>query len=179
MTKNFVDYHLPFGNKYNSPRMGVIHGMGEWIIIDKIQSQWFDEEKNLDIPAGQYHATEFLRRRGLSAHVLVSPSILIRIREDNQGAFHAGGHNTDTLGAEFLIPGIWHYNEYIALMKSNENWLTEKQFNMGLALFNGWVTKYNWPVDAVRTHHEISPERKNDPGNGFPLEEFRSGLHII
>jgi len=172
----YVDYHLPFGSKTNTPTRGIIHAMGEWIVIDEGQAKWFDEEKDLDIPAGHYHATEFLRRRGLSAHVLVSPSILIRMREDNQGAYHARGYNQNTIGVEFLVPGIWHYNDFMPLMKSNEDWLTATQFELGVGLFNQFIKKWLWKPDAVTTHHLISPERKQDPGNGFPLKAFLDRL---
>ena len=175
----YVDYHLPFGSKKNKPTKGVIHAMSEWIIIDEGQSKWFDEERDLDIPAGHYHATEFLKRIRLSPHVLVSPSILIRLREDNQGGYHARGYNVNTIGVEFLVPGIWHYEDFKNLMQSDEDWLSDNQFRMGVDLFNQFIMKWSWPPGSVTTHHLLSPERKYDPGNGFPLERFLNELVII
>ena len=57
-------------------------------------------------------------------------------------------------------------------MQSDEDWLTAKQFELGVGLFNQFITKWMWPPGSVTTHHLLSPERKHDPGNGFPLKEF-------
>ncbi len=174
----YVNKPLIYGREYNTPKLIVLHAMGEWIIIDETQAKWF-KDNDYDIPAGVYHCTEFLLRRRLSAHVLVSPSILIRCREDHQGAWHAGKDNKNSLGIEFCVPGVWHYNDFTVLMKSEQEWLTEQQYEIGLDQLNNWLVKYNLTPDVVDTHARLDPTRKCDPGGGFPLKRFKSELIII
>src|SRR5690606_28750529 len=76
----------PFGAAHQTPKRIIVHAMSEWI-------------------NGMY-APDFLLSVGLSAHALVTPDgDIIKCREDTQGAFHAKGLNTDSLGIEFLLPG--------------------------------------------------------------------------
>lgn len=148
------------GNIHNDPKRIVIHAMGEFI-----------EYEN-----GEHvHAYELLRKLGYSAHRLITPSgDVIKLREDTQGAYHAKGHNTNTLGVEFLVPGVHDYESFLAALKTP--YMTPSQFKMGVTVVKAWMIRWDIELEDVVTHSEIDPSRKYDPGTGFPLEEFKDEL---
>jgi N-acetyl-anhydromuramyl-L-alanine amidase AmpD len=149
---------LERGSDHNAPAMIVVHAMGEYI-----------DTENED-----YHAVEWLRKLGLSAHAFVTPSgIVIKSREFSQGAYHAKGYNTNTLGVEFLVPGLHNYKSFIDAIKTP--WCSENQFNAGLKLCGEWIARMSGekdPVKVVKRHSDLDPTRKIDPGSGFNFHKF-------
>ena len=128
------------------PNMIVVHAMGEYIAGDK----WQD------------HAVQFLDKQKLSAHSLIAPDgTNYRCREDIETAYHAKGHNTDTLGIEFLVPGSHTYASFLEALKSD--FTNELQYQVGLKQIKDWLSE--WPIKKVVAHSTLSPERKVDPGD--------------
>ncbi len=145
---------LEAGASENKPRMIVVHAMGEFI-LDK----------------HPIHASDFLPKYGLSAHVLVEPEgDLIICREEDQGAYHARGFNTDSLGIEFLVQGHHNYASFIEAIKSP--YVLPEQWEAGIAHVRHWVNKYDIHRSKVVRHSDISPGRKVDPGAGFQWDRF-------
>lgn len=141
-------------SRVNTPRMVVIHSMGEFLLDPH-----------------PIHATDFLEKIGLSAHALVAPSGDIYIcRDDDQGAYHAKGYNRDSLGIEFLVPGHHTYASFLETIKSP--WVLEEQWKAGVEAVQDWVVAYDIPRSKVVKHSDISPGRKVDPGAGFLWEQF-------
>ena len=102
--------HLKHGPKNNNPKRIIVHAMGQHIVQDN------------DI----LFAPDFLDSVGLSAHCLIDPSgEVIRCRNDNEGAWHAKGFNTDSLGIEFLVEGVHDYASFLEAIKSN--YITQKR----------------------------------------------------
>ena len=123
----------------------------------------------------QIHAVDFLREIGLSAHAFVQPNgVLIRSRKDEEGAYHAKGHNTDTLGVEFLVKGVHTYDEFISAI--DKPYLTDEQYYSGQKLVKGWMIKWNIKYNNVLLHSDVSPERKKDAGTGFVNSGFFDDL---
>lgn len=148
-----VNILLPYGAPEQTPNRIVIHAMGEFIDDGQIISPAWD----------------FLRQHRLSAHVLITPSgVRIRQRKDTQGAHHARGYNTDSLGIEFLVPGIHNYSTFLSAMKTD--YLTNKAFKSGVEQVIEWIDTYE--IVNIDTHHQLDPDRKVDPGDGFPLDRF-------
>ncbi len=159
----------------NTPKLLVIHAMGEIIRIDQEAHDWYKVNKGMNIPIRDYHAYEWLKFRGFSAHGLIAPNgMLIKCREDDQGASHAKGHNVNSLGYEFLVKGIHTYAIFIETMKTD--WLTNFQFTVGVELFKRKMSKWSIDTNKVTTHHILTPTKKEDPGSGFPLNEFKTSL---
>jgi len=151
-----MNRHLPFGAKFQSPNKIIVHSMGE-IIIDKIK----------------YSAVEWLEKLRLSAHALITPDgEVMRCREDHEGAYHARGFNTDSLGVEFLVPGKHNYSTF--LKEIEKDWVTDAQYEAGTVLLKNWMAKFN--INRVERHSDVSPGRKVDPGNGFKWNDFLRGL---
>lgn len=154
--------HLEHGASTQTPKLIVLHAMGEFIGGDDWKS----------------HAVQFLDNKGYSAHSLIAPentkepATNYRLREDNEGAYHAKGFNTDSLGMEFLVQGQHTYATFLEAMKTK--YLTEEQFQLGLAQVREWLNA--WPIEKITRHSDLSPERKVDPGIGFPYQDF---LHEI
>jgi N-acetyl-anhydromuramyl-L-alanine amidase AmpD len=94
----------------------------------------------------------------------------VRLREDTQGGYHARGHNKNSLGIEFLLPGFHNYNTFLSAIK--EPYLTQAQFRTGIMVVKDWMLTYGIGLNNIYTHSQVDPERKKDPGGGFPLNNF-------
>lgn len=137
----------------------VLHCMGEFI-----------DTENED-----YYATDWLKYKKYSAHRMVTPTgTVIRCVPDEYVAWHARDYNSFALGVEFLVPGLHNWITFVKAIKNN--YVSSGQFAAGVWQVNQWLKDYSISVDNVVTHQEIDPKRKNDPGPGFPLAEFKSKL---
>jgi len=137
-----------------SPRMVVIHAMGEFLL-----------------DPNPIHATDFLEKLGLSAHALVDPNGDVYItRDDDQGAYHARGYNKESFGIEFLVEGYHTYGTFLEAIKTD--WITEAQWDAGIITVKKWISNYHIPREKVVRHFDISPGRKVDPGTGFNWHKF-------
>jgi N-acetyl-anhydromuramyl-L-alanine amidase AmpD len=164
------------GAKSQNPKKVIIHAMGEYILIDKSQEKSF-KTLGKDLPAGTYHASEFLERIGLSAHYLQEPNgSFIKTRLTIQGAFHAKGFNSDSIGIEVLVKGVWSYINFEQLMKSDKDWVTDLQYKTLPILCNGIIDYFSMKEGSFYRHSDLSPERKFDPGHGFHWEKFKGQL---
>ncbi|MCK5606864.1 N-acetylmuramoyl-L-alanine amidase [Candidatus Pacearchaeota archaeon] len=145
---------LPNGPKKQVPKRIILHAMGEYIVFDS------GEKK---------HAYDFLKSIGLSVHALICPDgTVIRCREDTQGAWHAKGHNKDSLGVEFLVEGNYNYASFIKAIK--KPYITFEQHVAGVELVRDWCSTYG--ITSIEEHRALSPKRKYDLGRGFPLKQF-------
>ena len=152
-----IHTRLRKGNRYNDPKLIVVHAMGEFI-------------KDPD----PLHAVQFLKNYGLSAHALATSDGDIYIcRDPSQGAYHAKGFNTNSLGYEFLVAGEHDYGSFIDKIKTD--WVTEEQWNAGVKVVRGWMKDYG--IDDVVRHSDISPGRQLDPGAGFLWTAFIEEIH--
>jgi N-acetyl-anhydromuramyl-L-alanine amidase AmpD len=153
---NIARIPLPAGRTYLKATRGVIHCMAEFVSFE----------------GQEYYAPEFLRMKGWSAHKFCTPSgTIIRCRENNQGAYHAAarGHNKISLGFEFLVAGVHDYESFIEAIK--KPYLTEAQYDAGVKdIRKDWIEKEGI-LDYVR-HSIIDPLKKQDPGVGFPWDDF-------
>ena len=144
---------LEAGAQSQSPSRIVVHAMAEFI----------------DTEPHDYHAVEWLRKLGLSAHTCITPSgVVIRSRRDDEGAYHAKGFNTDSLGVEFLVAGIHTYPTFLDAMK--KKYLTPVQYRAGVELVREWRDRHE--ITTIDRHSDLSPGRKADPDRGFPWEQF-------
>ena len=149
-----INEPLEAGNKYNKPKMIVVHAMGEFLLDPH-----------------PIHASDFLAKLGLSAHALVAPNGDVYIcRDDDEGAYHARGYNTDSLGIEFLVEGHHNYGSFLEAIKAD--WVTIAQWDAGIHVVHDWVHEYEIPTEKIVRHSDISPGRKVDPGAGFKWTKF-------
>ena len=138
------------GSNYNTPNTVIIHAIGEFIHYD----------------GRILHAVDFLREIGLSAHALIcTDGSVIQCRELNQGAYHAKGHNSHSIGIEFLVPGVHTYGSFIEAI--SKPYLTDAQFETGIELCRNWGAGRE-----MQRHSDVDPARKKDPGEGFPWVKF-------
>jgi N-acetyl-anhydromuramyl-L-alanine amidase AmpD len=145
-----------FGASSNTPKMIVVHSMGEFITDPH-----------------PIHATDFLIKMGYSAHALVSPNGDIYIcRDDDQGAYHARGYNTDSLGVEVLVEGNHNYGTFLETIKTD--WVKPEQMVALTKVVKNWLSAYD--IKRLVRHSDISPGRKVDPGDGFDWDGFIKGV---
>lgn len=156
-----INHPLSRGVLSQDPRRGIIHAMAEYIFWE---GKW-------------RHASEFLEMIGLSAHALGLPNgDIMKCRDWTQGAYHAKGHNVDTLGYEWLVEGEHDYESFTKAIQAP--YLTDKQFSSGCEYIRKeWVEGCG--ILEYGRHSDVSPERKVDPGNGFPWDEFLQNIGVI
>lgn len=155
-----IEYtHLIHGGSYlQLPDTIIVHAMGEFILTDPPRN-----------------AVSYLNYAKLSAHSVIAPDgTNYRCREDTEIAWHAKGHNTNTLGIEFLVPGDHNYASFVEAIK--HDYVTEEAYQAGLAQIKDWL--HNWPIKTIKRHSDVSPERKVDPGAGFPWQRLMSDLRM-
>ena len=130
---------------YN-PKEVIIHAHGEYLYY---KSKW-------------YHFLDFQDYRGLSAHYWITPSgVIIERVSPNKVAWHAKGVNKTSIGIEFIVPGaIKEYKQFTD--KIQTDWVSPEQFKAGVYLVNSLGL-------PIRRHSDQAPDRKVDPGTGFPF----------
>lgn len=122
------------------------------------------------------HAVDFLKNIGLSVHAMITPDgKIIRCRNDNEGAYHAKGNNTNTLGVEFLVKGEHTYSSFLSAIHKTD-YICEEQYRIGTWFIREWLSKHD--ISGVFTHRFLSPGRKFDPGPGFPLNQFEKDIGV-
>jgi len=72
------------------------------------------------------------------------------------------------------MEGLHTYNEFIEKLKTS--WITDIQLKNTAYIVSSWVIKWDIPIENVVTHAQIDPSRKHDPGEGFPMVEFKELL---
>jgi len=160
-----VDRHLPHGDHWpdgtptgeQTPKRVVVHAMAYQI----------------DYKGERLYAATFLERMGLSAHLLIAPDgTPIRCRGDREIAWHAKGFNQDSLGVEVLVPDVYNYDAFLTGI--DDPWVRKRQYITTVAAVRDWCNE--WGIAPERgtldRHSDIDPERKSDPGQGFPWERM-------
>ena len=157
---DIINAHIPYGGGKQRPTEIIVHCMGEHI----------QNEKN---PEVYDHAVAFLNEYKLSAHALIAPNgDIYRCRFDEEQAWHARGHNKNTLGIEFLVEGEHDYGSFVDTIK--RPYLTKLQMESGLLMVKDWLQLHD--IKSIKRHSDISPGRKVDPGAGFPWDHFLGKL---
>lgn len=147
--------HSSYGGAHQTPKTIIVHAMGEYVMADNGTD--FD------------HAPEFLERMQLSAHALAAPDgTIIRCRNDDEGAYHAHGFNTDSLGIEILVAGQHDYGSFVNAI--SKPYLTDAQYVAVVKQCREWIGKHG--ITSIVRHSDVSPGRKIDPGAGFDFVKF-------
>ena len=150
---------LSSGREKQYPQRIVVHCMAEYI----------------DTDGRDYSAVEFLDKIGLSVHALITPSgVVIRCRDDGQGAWHARGYNTNSLGVEIMVPGLHTYESFLTAIKTR--YYTPRQYEALKELCISWANTHD--IVHIDRHSDISPNRKHDPGDGFPWTSFVDEINL-
>lgn len=163
----FIRLYLPHGGGDQVPTRVIIHAMAEYIDLDATTAARFGLE------AGPLHALHYLMAAKLSAHALITPAgDVLLTRDPSLQAWHALDHNQDTLGVEFLVPGAHGYAGFLEAIA--DDYLTAAAYSAGIDLVGDWLDNYS--ISDITTHQAIDPDRKQDPGAGFPFQRFIEDL---
>ena len=160
------ELYTGIGGGDQDPNLLVIHSMGEYIVTDGSYK---------DIPAGTYHAHEWLQKDGTSAHFLLRPDgSFIKQRSTKKVCWHARGFNQDSVGIEVLVPGEYNYGTFLKAIK--EDWVTNAQYASLIEMSQGIIDFFS--IHKVARHSDLSPDRKFDPGAGFKWQYFLENLKL-
>ena len=151
---SWIERPLIHGGGAQRPRRIVVHAMCA----------------EIDYEGSRIDAAALLDRLKLSAHVLIQPDgTAIRCRRDDQVAWHAKGHNTDSLGVEVLVP--WAYDLDGLKRVTAEKWVSTAQFGALASIITIWKRVHR--IERIDRHSDLDPERRFfDPGQGFPWVEL-------
>ncbi len=107
----------------------------------------------------------------ISTHYLISRSgIIFQMVPDDKRAWHAGVSrwgsiedvNSHSIGIEFQCAGKGDVYEPF----------TKEQIQSGIELCHRLVNRYHISPENIVGHEHVAPERKTDPGSGFPWHLF-------
>lgn len=158
-----IELLIPYGGGDQIPDSIVVHAMAEYILL---------EGRRIHASAFLF-VTPWIIETELSAHILVTPKgDVLRSHPDNKIAWHAKGHNTNSLGIEFLVEGGYNYINFINRIRTP--YLTAEQYTAGVEVVNYWQSLHE--IQAVDRHSDLSPDRKVDPGDGFPWMDFKGRI---
>jgi len=150
------------GSLTQTPNTLILHAIGEWFMVDE----------------SLLRAHDFITSIGLSAHYYIYPNgEVIQQRELTQGAYHAKGHNRNSIGVEFCVPGIYssvRYPRFLDEMKIN--YVSDLAYESALTVCRDAIAQHS--IKTVTTHTAVDPNRKKDPGTGFPLQRFLNDLDM-
>ncbi len=159
---NVIEKDLPWSRPRRQRIEGaIIHAMGEKI--------------------GEVPAWDFLNKSpeftggALSAHCLIHPNgDITRCVPDDERAWHAGHSRFGTLdnlnetflGAEFLLPGEWQYDEFKREMHRGNVGFTDEQYEAGGELYAQWMREHGFDRSRVVTHAQVAGDDVRGPGLG-------------
>jgi len=167
---NIVTDLIEAGGGAQRPELLVIHAMGENIRI----TEPYKTSRGVVIPPGEYPAHEWLKLLGISAHYLLHPDgHFTKCRHTDLIAWHAKDFNTNSVGIEVLVEGVYTYEEFLEQIKTD--WVKPAQYSslleLGSEIYNWWEMK------DLKRHSDLSPGRKYDPGTGFKWDWFREKFY--
>ena len=141
----------------------VVHAMGEWIIDDM---------------GVFHHCTDWLNFLKISVHTFCLPDgRIIKSVDTRRLAHHAKRFNGRSAGMEFLVEGGQNLASLEEHMDDAENPpYTEAQYESGGWWFKQRAKEHGITFDQIKTHTEIDPDRKKDPGRAFDWEAFKSAF---
>ena len=121
-------------------------------------------------------AVDLLNELKLSAHYLITPSgVSIFMVDPDNMAWHAKGFNTKSIGIEFLVPGVYNYDSFLERIK--KPYVYGEQYTKGVKLCRELVKEYDIKKENFLRHSDVDPDRKSDPGEGFPWDTFVNDVY--
>jgi len=153
----------------NEIQFFVVHAHAEWVV---------DLNNDAGLGKGRiWHCTDWLRAIGLSCHAWCMPDgRIVREVDSWRKAFHARGFNRVSIGMEFVVPGVWTYDKLHRAWDSGEpaELYPDIQIEAGLDWFRARADEHDIPrtTSTIRTHRQLDPQRKLDPGEQFPWPAF-------
>lgn len=160
MAPTIIEIPSPYYEPRTQPvDMLVVHAMGEWVL----------HEDGL-----YYYCTDLLNLLKLSVHALCLPDgRLIQTVDPLKIAYHAREFNAHSVGIEFVVAGAYNYQRFLeAIGNVNHSPFTNRQYKAG-----GWWLRlmakcFGLTFQHIKTHKELAPDRKEDPGAAFHWESL-------
>lgn len=144
----------------------VVHAMAEWVMDDY----------------GDYHyCTDWLNFLKLSVHAYCLPDgRIVETVAPDRVAYHASKYNNRSIGMEFIVPGGHNYNSFLKQMANVQNppYSTE-QYQAGGQWFRIQAHRLGLSFEHIKSHKQLDPDRKQDPGNAFDWTAFRKAFEAL
>ncbi|MCP5046128.1 MAG: N-acetylmuramoyl-L-alanine amidase [bacterium] len=146
--------------------MLVVHAMAEWVMDDD----------------GVFHyCTDWLNVLKLSVHAFCLPDgRIVQSVEPGQTAYHAKEFNGRSVGMEFVVAGGHNYDSFLKKMADVENSpYTQAQYEAGGWWYKKMAEKFGLTFEQIKSHREIAPDRKKDPGDAFDWKVFKAAFNKV
>lgn len=126
---------------------------------ERIRSPAWDGEKT---------AREVLEWYGYSAHLLIHPhGVSDMMVPFDRKASHAGQWNGNSIGIEFLVPGVHTLSTFYRAIE--QDYVSQKAWAEGVAQVRYLQNAYD--IRRMHRHSELDA-KKRDPGEGFRWHDF-------
>ena len=73
-----------------------------------------------------------------------------------------------------MVPGVYNYGQFLKAIRVD--WTSKEELETGIEIVKEWMKRWNIHRNKVKTHNELRPKYKFDPGTGFPLDWFMEEL---
>jgi N-acetyl-anhydromuramoyl-L-alanine amidase len=143
--------------------MLVVHAMAEWVKGDE----------------GIYYCLDWLNKLELSVHAYCLPDgRIIQSVDPDHVAFHAAEFNNCSIGMEFIVLGVHNYDTFLNQINDPlHSPFTQAQYQSGGWWYSQMAETYGLDYNAIKSHQEIAPNRKPDPGNAFKWNTFKAAFN--
>ncbi|NIM14284.1 MAG: hypothetical protein GTO45_19795 [Candidatus Aminicenantes bacterium] len=141
----------------------VVHAMAEWVMDDK---------------RVYHHCTDWLNVLKLSVHAFCLPDgRIVQSVDPQQVAYHAAEFNNTSVGMEFIVAGGHNYDSFLRRMADRENSpYTQAQYDAGGWWFRQQARWFDLTFEQIKTHRDLAPDRKKDPGDAFDWDTFKAAF---
>jgi len=150
-------------DRHQTVEMLVVHAMAEWV---------------KDEDGVNYYCVDYLNHKKYSVHAYCLPdgSIIESISQE-EVAYHAAEFNNQSIGMEFIVPGAHNLETFLARIADRQNPpFTQAQYKSGGWWFKQQAEKFGLNFQHIKTHRQLAPDRKQDPGDAFDWRIFKEAF---
>lgn len=155
---------MPSRWKKRRLRYAVVHSMGEYVVGSDGVAR---------------HAPKHLDFSKLSCHAFCTPTgEIIQSVPTEFMAWHVKGHNSESIGLEFLVPGEHTWTTFLKAINGSTDPYAEVQYRAAGWWFGTYMKQWGLELEDLVGHHHLNSE-KPDPGRAFNWIKLRDYVQVF